>query len=271
MTHSLVQSNILTCADCKQDSNAEIWLVVDAEERPDLLDRIRAGTLHTFPCPHCRSTGEVDAPLLLYRPGADPTLIFCPTSEVLYDDEEEDSDEMDEQADKLFLFLQEALGSVWQEEWADDVAVVPIFMLSVTLSEDPDAAMKQMAEHMMERLEQLQEEDPEAFREITETAMELAAELEGIITPEQLGAFRSPLVPVLEGFLSGESWEESYEFVKVHPELLDEEADKVLVTIIQTAHQDGDTEMAEYWEEHLLLLRHCRKVGVEKAFADKMD
>lgn len=269
MTHSLMQGASLTCPDCGRDFDAEIWLVVDADERPDLFDRIRDGALHTVACSHCGAAGEVDAPLLLYRPGEDPALIFSPPADVLYD-EDDNADDLEEQAAELLLFLQGALGPAWRDEWLDEMAVAPVFMLPVTLSENPNMAAKQMADQMMENLERLQEEDPEAFREIVEAAFELAEELEGALTPEQIAVIKSPLLPVVGDFVDGDSWEESYHFVKAHPELLGEEAEGIFAAFIQMARREDDEETADYWEEHLFLLHRCRKIGVKEAFAEKM-
>ena len=68
MPHSFFQTASLTCPQCGRAFSAEVWLIVDTVERPDLLARIRDGTLHTFPCPGCGHEEQVDAPLLLYTP-----------------------------------------------------------------------------------------------------------------------------------------------------------------------------------------------------------
>ena len=68
MPTSFQQTQQLTCPRCGQPFEASIWLIVDAAERPDLLEKIQAGTLHQVVCPHCQFQGEVDAPLLLYNP-----------------------------------------------------------------------------------------------------------------------------------------------------------------------------------------------------------
>ncbi len=51
MPHSFSQTASLTCPQCGQTFSAEVWFIVDADERPDLAERIRAGTLHTLTCP----------------------------------------------------------------------------------------------------------------------------------------------------------------------------------------------------------------------------
>ena len=44
MSPSLTQSTDLTCPHCGREFTAEVWLVIDAAERPDLIERARAGS-----------------------------------------------------------------------------------------------------------------------------------------------------------------------------------------------------------------------------------
>ena len=110
MPHSYAETLTLTCANCGRDFDAEFWLIVDAAERPDLLERIRAGTLHDLACPHCGDAGHMDAPLLLFRPDDEPVLLFSSA-------EETTADEDREQARQLVEMLQTALGDQWQDNW----------------------------------------------------------------------------------------------------------------------------------------------------------
>ncbi|HIE47917.1 TPA: hypothetical protein EYP84_03375 [Candidatus Bipolaricaulota bacterium] len=68
MPISYAQEVSLTCPRCRTAFTARVWLVVDAGERPDLLERAREGRLHTVTCPHCGHEREVDAPVLVFRP-----------------------------------------------------------------------------------------------------------------------------------------------------------------------------------------------------------
>lgn len=76
MSRSFAQSVALPCGNCGQRFMAEIWLIVDTAERPDLVDRIRAETIHTSRCPHCGTDQAIDAPLLLHD-GQAQALIFA--------------------------------------------------------------------------------------------------------------------------------------------------------------------------------------------------
>ncbi|OQX65647.1 MAG: hypothetical protein B5M51_00115, partial [Anaerolinea sp. 4484_236] len=72
MTNSYAQTAQLECPNCGQAFDAEIWKIIDVSERPDLVEKIRAGSLHTIPCPKCGHVGGVDVSLLLYRPEEEP-------------------------------------------------------------------------------------------------------------------------------------------------------------------------------------------------------
>src|SRR5437016_7316868 len=86
---SWAQRTSLTCPQCGEAFEAEVWLIVDST-RPDLLDRIRNDTLHEIICPQCHQTvGKVDAPLLLYRPSETPLLLYSPAQQTTTEQDEE--------------------------------------------------------------------------------------------------------------------------------------------------------------------------------------
>ena len=155
MAHSLSQPVNLNCPNCGHSFEAAIWLIIDANERPDLLDSTRAGTIHDRSCPDCGHTEQVDAPILLYRPDDMPPLIFSPAQRTT---EAQDR----EQAQGLLGLLHDALGNAWRNEWLAGMPVIPRDFLPAALSEDPKAAMRQMAAQAEEALAQLRQEDPDA-------------------------------------------------------------------------------------------------------------
>lgn len=118
MPNSFATTANLTCDHCGQPFTTDLWLIADAVERPDLLARIRAGTLHAVPCPHCHATNQSDAPLLAYRPEQEPTLIFVPRW---------GSDEATQRQDaqQLIAILKANLGATWQKHWLDEADTLP--------------------------------------------------------------------------------------------------------------------------------------------------
>ena len=245
MTHSFAQETEQTCSQCGQTFSADVWLIVDVAERPDLLERIRKGTLHDLPCPHCGHWGAVDAPLLVLRPGQEPPLLFSPAQGTTTEqDREQDAG--------LVGALRERLGDAWQDEWVrQGLPGVPHPMLPVALSDDPEVTLRQAAEQARQELERLQEEDPEAYRQLEKAAR------------QALGA--TPLLQALQSFLQAHTWDESRRILEQHPELLTDETDDLLRQLME-AQEDKDT--LRYLEERRALLRRCREVGIEAAFAE---
>lgn len=76
MTRSFAESVELTCAGCRASFNTTVWLIVDADERPDLVERIVDETLHVAQCPNCGTPHPIDAPLL-FHDAADQLLVFA--------------------------------------------------------------------------------------------------------------------------------------------------------------------------------------------------
>ena len=265
MPHSFSQTASLTCPQCGQTFSAEIWLIVDAEERPDLAERIRAGTLHALTCPHCGYQGQVDAPLLVYTPspsqgegrggGAEQAhgrapLLFSPAQRTTAEEDRE-------QAASLVGLLRERMGPAWRDEWlARGLPGVPRPLLPAALSDDPEAALRQMAEQVQREIERLQQEDPETYRQL-EAAARRAAEI-------------APLLQTLQNFIQADTWDDSRRIVEAHPELLSDEADALLGQLVQAAQAQGDEDARRILEEHRALLRRCREAGIARAFAEKM-
>ncbi len=150
MAHSYSQPYQTTCPHCGHEFFTEIYLIVDVAERPDLLARLRDGSLHAITCPHCgEPLGQVDAPLLVYRPGQTPPLTFSPARQT---GQEQDQ----EHAAGLVGLLRERLGAAWRDDWlADGPGYVPRPLLALALSDDPEAAMRQAALEAQKALAEL--------------------------------------------------------------------------------------------------------------------
>jgi tetratricopeptide (TPR) repeat protein len=176
MPTSFQQTLSLTCPRCGQSFEAAIWLIVDAAERPDLLEKIQAGTLHQVVCPHCQFQGEVDAPLLLYNPplpegeGLGVRLLFSPAQGTTAEQDQE-------QALALLERLRQSLGDAWQDDWLSrGLPAVPRPLLPLALREGLEAALRKMQEAAAAQL-------PPEVREVLE---ELARSGVEIRTPEDL-------------------------------------------------------------------------------------
>jgi hypothetical protein len=82
VAHSFATPREITCPHCGQNFHADIWLIIDTVERPDLLEKICDESLHAITCPNCsKLIGRAEPPLLVYQPGKSPTLLASPASD----------------------------------------------------------------------------------------------------------------------------------------------------------------------------------------------
>ncbi len=116
--HSLVDAIDTNCISCGAPFEAKIWLIIDAEERPDLVERARQGKLNINICPICGADNPFIAPLLLFQPRAIPHLLFFPLPGW---SEEENW----EQFDQLLDELRDAMGEEWKHDWLQFMLMVP--------------------------------------------------------------------------------------------------------------------------------------------------
>jgi len=68
----------VACPRCGNPFAPEVWLIVDARERPDLVAKILDGTLHDTHCPSCGQAGQAPAPLLYHNRYARRVLFAVP-------------------------------------------------------------------------------------------------------------------------------------------------------------------------------------------------
>ena len=125
MPHSFADQPTRTCPQCGASFTPDVWLIIDTAERPDLLALTRAGSIHRLVCPGGHA-GEVDAPLLLYRPGETPPLLFVTAARTTVDQDRT-------MADNLLGLLAERVGEAWQAEWPASLLTLPRRLLADAL------------------------------------------------------------------------------------------------------------------------------------------
>ena len=132
MPHSFADQLMLTCPQCGTFFTPDVWLIIDTAERPDLPALIRDGSIHRFICPNGHP-GEVDAPLLLFRPDQNPPLLFAPAARTTAEQDRT-------MADGLLGRLAESLGDAWRAEWLPGMLTLPRRLLAEALDSDDAAA-----------------------------------------------------------------------------------------------------------------------------------
>ncbi len=195
--HSHAEPAGPACRACGAAVAGQVWLIVDVAERPDLLERLRAGTLHDLSCPQCGRAATVNAPLLILRPGAEPPLLFSPGQG---DDPARD----EEQAVALVGMLRAHMGAAWRDEWlAHGLTGAPRAALPVLLGDDPATAAGLAAAHVAGEAD---DAPPAVRRALEEVVAALAAEGVRVQTPDDLARAleaRPALKARVEGVLRG--------------------------------------------------------------------
>ncbi|MFZ1594463.1 MAG: CpXC domain-containing protein, partial [Anaerolineae bacterium] len=245
MTHSVAQSITLTCPACRRPFPAEVWLIVDTAERPDLLARIQDGSLHAIPCPHCRHAGAVDAPLLLYRPGEMPPILFSPAAQTTTEQDQE-------HARGLLGLLHDRLGSEWQDAWlAQGLSGVPRQLLPAALSNDPEAALRELQDDLQSEIERLQREDPTANERLQAAAREAQE------------AMSNPFWASLQALLQTDSMASLLHVAQDHPALLTDESAARIAEAAANARRQGAEQAANDLEQRYQLLRNTQRAAQE--------
>jgi tetratricopeptide (TPR) repeat protein len=142
--HSWAKPTKVRCPTCGEVYEFDAWVIVDMDERPDLVERISnpsfRNPLHRPTCYACGTWGFLlDEPLLLYRPGKAPPLLFSPADGAT-------ADEIWNQAVNLFNRLRASLGNTWRPEWNDQMALVERQLLPAVLAHGLEAVVQQTAD-----------------------------------------------------------------------------------------------------------------------------
>ncbi|MCS7010063.1 MAG: CpXC domain-containing protein, partial [Anaerolineales bacterium] len=294
----------LTCPRCNRPFQAELWLIVDAAERPDLLEKARQGNLHELACPQCGPIAQANAPLLLFLPsppGGPPDggkgvggegirLLFSPAQQT--------SAEQDrEHARDLITRLRASLGEAWREEWLAQMPVIPRPLLPLALTEGLEAAQRKMQEQaaaqLPPELRQILEELVHRGEEIRtledlrralgqhpdlrEKLESLSAQARPDATLQAVQASNPPaesirllqeadeLGKTLLAVLNVRSAEEHRAFLERHPELFQEAGLNLLERLLAVETRPQAKQQLEMF---LHIHRRCREQGLEQTFAE---
>lgn len=245
------------------------WLIVDAQERPDLAQQVRAGTLHQVTCPHCNTeVGWLDAPIL-YHDAEQELVVFAPSQRTSRSRDARD-------LNRLIDRLHDVLPDGEERSYLQQPMVIPNLLLAPYLR-GGQAELERALDHMWEEsLEQFAPHVQEALRVLRDARVETMEQLEAFLAEhpdlrgplEEAGIATSQLQQDLLEFVRAETWRDSREWLEDHPELLSPEAEEELSRMFEWAQQ-REEETAVILEEHRDLLRRCRTVGIKTAFLEK--
>jgi hypothetical protein len=216
-----------------------VWLVVDAAEHPDLVTQIAADRLHALACPRCYQAGAVDAPLLLYRPGQDPLLVFSPAMG-------SDDAQNEEHASSLLGLLSEALGPLWHDTWLEQVVVVPRAGLvrQLTGAARPGAA---------NALRDLQSRDPARYQDLLTDVRQVTVEM----------IERDPFLAGIQALSAADTMADYLRVAYHYPDLLTTDGATRIAAGLAAARQRSDDVLAD-----VLLTRYEHLVELSQIVAE---
>ena len=256
------QNIAFTCDKCGREFEEEVWLMVDASERPDLVQRVVDGSIREMTCPYCGYVMGLDAPFLLFRPDEDPSIIISPSFQG-------DEEELFEFVEAMVPHLRARRGAAWKSEHIERFEMVPFYLLPALLSDDPNVDVRGLMNHTLSELKRLEEENPEGLEEMLayiEHFLDPWAEEEGLEADSEDIESALVALELAKKFLEVKTWEDAKELVSEHPELLSEDVDRTFALLIKLARVEGDEDIAWDYEMHRSVLQRCREEGIDAAF-----
>lgn len=108
MSVSLPQYPSITCVNCAGTFAPELYVIVDSQERPDLVDLVKKDIIHVAICPHCSTAIAIGLPLMIYRPQESVRIMYSPWLDAT-------PAQQDEHLGSLFEHLHRRLGKRWDD------------------------------------------------------------------------------------------------------------------------------------------------------------
>ncbi|MGB8646014.1 MAG: CpXC domain-containing protein [Anaerolineae bacterium] len=232
MAISFSQTAQLNCPQCKAPFTTEVWLIVDAGERPDLAARCTEGTIHVITCPNGHQ-GMLAAPLLYHdRSKKQLLLALAPGM---------DRKQSQEAGGQLIGQLKSKLLILPGSEYLDAPQAVPSELLPAAIAGKLEEAIAQ------------------AQAEI-ENNPTLSAAL-------RLLQDNQTLAQTLQEWITAGDWDRSKTMLQEHLELLTDDAERVFGALLDLAHLQGDVEGVHVLSNRHDLLAAARRDGIDAAYA----
>ena len=221
MPISFSQPYELVCPTCTTPFATDAWVLVDAEERPDLVAALRDLTLHDLHCPNCGQKGVVAAPLLYHDRAARAVLFAVPP--------EADEAEWREIAQGLLWMLIGALPREQQMPYLGEVQAEDGLAGVVTALENLSA--------------------------VPQSAVEAIGDALGSDDPDEL----PPLAEAIMDLLQAESSADLDRVLNLYPFLLDAAMDEGLAGLAEAATDQGEFEVGQAFERARIVLTQLRQ------------
>lgn len=229
--NSYFERKEFTCPDCGTLFLSKVWMIVDVEEEPDLLEKAKAGTLINAACPECGHRVDGEAPVLLYFPEDVPRVILATESK---------NDPSLEERAKVLEILDRLQESSEDEDilshldepgdWIEKTS------LAARLEGYPEESLELEDHDTIENLRNIQKENPEIF-----------------------------LVTAIEAYLNAEGLNNKSKVVSFAPELLTEDIDPLFERFIDEAEREENEWRKIICRAQWDFLKRARQIGYEAA------
>ena len=238
MPLSVSQPASLTCPQCKTPFDVEVWLTVDAGERPDLAARCRDGSIHVVTCPNGHS-GMLGAPLLYHDRAKQQLFLAYPPGMP--------EAEIQNAGGQLVQKLRSQLLILPGSSYLDMPKAVPLELLSAAIEDRLEEAMAEL----QAQAEALQN-DPTIG-----AAMRLLQE-------------HPALVETILAWMGLDVWQDSKIFLEARADLLTDDAEAVVGAMLDLARVQNDADAVEDLTVHREILRAVRAQGIDAAYEKYM-
>lgn len=238
MAISYNETATLACPSCGERFATDLWLLIDADERPDLAQALREGALNIVTCPHCAYHGPGGAAMLFHDPANRRVYFAAPPNA--------EEHELREQAQSLLYKLVESLPEAARRPYLGDLQV----------EQEVEGVRRAIL-----RRERGQRRAPGSgpVSSLDPTPSAHGAEHHVVESaPPPAPPEPSPLFAVVQDLLAANSSEEFAALVDERPLLLDPSADLAFVQLIEAAYDQGDRAIATALQEARLTLAELR-------------
>ncbi len=234
MPLSYSEKTKLNCPACGKGFAAEVWTLVDAAERPDLAEALRAGELNLVGCPHCGDHSPAVAPLLFHDGASRRVYFAAPPEAAEY--------VLREQAQSLIYRLMAGIPEEGHHPYLGDVQV----------EQGIEGVRRAMLRRQRARA-RLAAESPQAAPPPPTRVVEQQV--------ADVGDEPAPILDALQALIAADSLAEFAAIVDEHPDLLGASADAALVQMIDAALAQGEPTLAPALREVRAQLSRMRAGG----------
>ncbi len=229
----------LTCPSCHADFSADVWALIDAGERPELAAELRDGMLNIVTCPQCGHQQPGNAPLLFHDPSNRRVYFAVPA--------EAEEHRWREQAQALLYALVGSLAEQDRRPYLGDVQV----------EQELDGVRRAVLRRDRRR--------GRSAAAQAAPAVQVVRELDSDSAPALGTPAATPLVEAVRELLAADSEAQFARVLALHPELLSDQGDALVLQLADLAYNQGDRSVGDALRELRVTLAHMRTGAGDEA------